>query len=145
MRVFPSVEPDLPAAVCQTFKDRIVRDENGRVIDGREAYLAQLTWEEYQKGHRNENVLASRVWMRFSSDQSRPKGSSKGRKYELKDARAKAKLIIRKAPVQINGAVRQGSPEPHFHSMRQSGFWTAERKEWHQEENREIGRKNPWH
>jgi hypothetical protein len=132
----PLRKPNLPEAVCQILKDRIVRDENGRVIDGREAYLTQLTWEEYQKGHRDIDVLTSRVWMRFSSgaDLSRPKENSPRARYSPKDARAKAKLIIRKAPAQVKRAIRQGNPELHFHSMRQPEFWTAERKQCHQAE-----------
>jgi hypothetical protein len=120
----------------QGFESRIVRDGNNRVIDGREAYLAQLTWEEYHKGHRDVNVLASRVWMRFKStaDLTRLKGNSYRDRYQLKDALTKAKQIVRKAPpTRQKRKIRpvQGS---HLHSMGKPGYWTFERKQDHQAE-----------
>jgi hypothetical protein len=72
--------------------------------------------------------------MRFAAgaDLSRPKGDSKRDRYSLTDARSKAKLILRKAPAQSRHVAHKTGQEPHWHSMREAGYWTAERKRCHQ-------------
>jgi Bifunctional DNA primase/polymerase, N-terminal len=120
-----------PAVKPEGLEARIVHDENHRIIDGREAYLTLLIWEEYQKGG-SVDVVAHRAWRRFVADADikRPRGSSRRDCYTIKDAIAKAKLIIRKAPV----ARRRKPPATHLHSFRKSGLWNEERKRQHQTE-----------
>jgi hypothetical protein len=125
----------------QGFESRIVRDENNQVIDGREAYLAQLTWEEYREGHPDVNVLARKVWMRFSTsaDLSRKKGNSHRDRYQFKDALAKAKQIVKKAPAVRPRRRQNLAQSSHLHSMGKPGYWTVERKQTHQCEAAMLG------
>ena len=60
---------------------RIIRDADGRVVDGREAFLTSLTAAEYAKGFTTPEELAGRVWARFieGADLSRPRAAIPGR------------------------------------------------------------------
>src|SRR5262245_51186650 len=72
---------------------RIVRDADGRVMDGREAFMAKLTAAEFAKRlHSSPDDVAHRVWAQFSAeaDLSRPKGSNPRQRWQLRDALAKA-------------------------------------------------------
>jgi hypothetical protein len=126
-------QPRTPMLPSPNLEARIVRNSNGKVIDGREAYLTLLTWQEYQ-GNLSAVDVAHRAWRRFvaGADLSRPKGSSRRDAYSIKDAIAKAKSIVRKAPPRITRRYRPGVDARHLHSLRRPGFWTVERKQAHQ-------------
>jgi Bifunctional DNA primase/polymerase, N-terminal len=110
----------------------IVRDENGRVTDGREAFLTLLIWEEWQNGHSTVQSVSHRAWMGFvaGADLVRPKGSCKRSRYSIRDAESKAKLMVRKSPVRRSKPCEVAAT--HLHSFRRPGHWIAERKRHHQ-------------
>jgi hypothetical protein len=126
-------QPRTPMLPSPNLEARIVRNSEGMVIDGREAYLTLLTWQEYQ-GNLSAADVAHRAWRRFlaGADLSRPKGSTRRDCYSIKDATAKAKSIVRKAPPRITKRYRPGADARHLHSFRRPGFWTVERKQAHQ-------------
>jgi hypothetical protein len=124
------------------YDGRIVRDANGRVIDGREAFLAKLISAEFarEKNTLSDN-LANRVWARFiaEADLSRPKGSNPRQRWSLKDARVKARSICRRKPdLKAPRRSRGGHPASHLHAFRKSGFWTETQREMHLTE---VGRR----
>jgi hypothetical protein len=114
---------------------RTVRDNNGRVIDGREALLARLTAAEFAKRtHATPDELSYRVWAMFigEADLSRPKGSNPRQRWSLKDALAKARAICRRNPdLRPPRGSRGGHPASHLHAWRKPGFWTAAQRELH--------------
>jgi hypothetical protein len=78
-----------------------VRGADGRVVDGREAFMARLTAAEFAKRtHGTPHQLGTRVWARFiaEADLSRPKGSNPRQRWSFKDALAKARAICRRNP-----------------------------------------------
>jgi Bifunctional DNA primase/polymerase, N-terminal len=113
----------------------IVLDAYGRVVDGREAFLAKLTAAEFAKRtHRTPDELGNIVWARFiaGSDLTRPKGSNPKRRWSLKDALAKARATCRRNPnLKRPRRSRGGHPASHLHAWRKPGFWTAEQQEMH--------------
>jgi hypothetical protein len=116
----------------------IDRDADGRVIDGREAFMAKITAGEFAKGlHASPDDLGRRVWARFAdeADLSRPKGSNPRRRWEQKDAVAKARAICRKKPcLKPPRRSRGGHPASYLHGWRRSGFWTVTQRDLHQAE-----------
>jgi hypothetical protein len=121
---------------------RMVRDGDGRVVDGREALLARLTAAEFAKRtHATPDELGSRVWGRFiaEADLSRPKGSNARQRWSLKDALTKAYAICRRNPdLKRPRRSRGGHPASHLHTWRKPGFWTAAQRELHLAE---VGRR----
>lgn len=117
---------------------RIVRDADGRVVDGREAFMAKLLAAEYAKGtHTSPDDLGRRVWARFieEADLSRPKGSHPRRRWELKDALSKARSICRKNPdLKAPRRSRGGHPASYLHAFRKPGFWTQAQRDLHMAE-----------
>jgi hypothetical protein len=117
------------------YESRIVRDADGRVVDGREAFMAKLTAAKYAKGtHTSPDELGRRVWARFieEADLSRPKGSKPKRRWELKDALSKARSICRKKPdLKPPRRSRGGHPASYLHAYRKPGFWTEAQRELH--------------
>ncbi|MGO9593146.1 MAG: bifunctional DNA primase/polymerase [Steroidobacteraceae bacterium] len=134
-----TLERDMLGSVYDT---RIVRDANGRVIDGREALMAKITAAEYGNGtHTSPDDLGGRVWARFigEADLSRPKGSTPKRRWELKDALSKARAICRRKPdLKPPRRSRGGHPASHLHGWRRPGFWTVPQRERHLAE---VGRR----
>jgi hypothetical protein len=114
---------------------RIVRDANGRVIDGREAFMAKLMAAEYAKGtHTSPDDLAGRVWARFGieADLSRPKGSNPRKRWSLKDAQSKARSICRRKPdLKYPRQARGGHPASHLNAWRRPAYWKPEQREVH--------------
>jgi hypothetical protein len=113
----------------------MVRDDNGRVIDGREALLARVTAAEFAKRtHATPDELGNRVWAMFigEADLSRPKGSNPRQRWSLKDALAKARAICRRNPdLRPPRRSHGGHPASHLHAWRKPGFWTAAQRELH--------------
>lgn len=114
---------------------RIVRNETGLVIDGREAHLAKLSAAEYAKHtHNSPDDLANRVWARFlvEADLSRPKGSNPRKRWSLKDAQVKARAICRRnPPLKPPRRSRGGHSASHLNGWRRPGFWTVKQRELH--------------
>jgi Bifunctional DNA primase/polymerase, N-terminal len=121
---------------------RIVRDADGRVVDGREAFMAKLTASEFAKRtHRTPDELGTRVWARFIAeiDVARPKGSNPRQRWSLKDALTKARATCRRNPdLKPPRRSRGGHPASHLHAWRRPGFWTAAQRELHLAE---VGRR----
>ena len=120
---------------------RIIRDADGRVVDGREAFMASLTAAEYAKGFTTPEELASRVWARFieGADLSRPKGSNSRKRWAYADALSKARSTIRRRPLlQPPRRARGGHPASHLHAWRRPGYWHAVQREMHLAE---VGRR----
>jgi hypothetical protein len=121
----------------------IKRDANGRVVDGREAFMAKLLAAEYAEGeYATPDDLGLRVWARFSgeADLSRPKGSNPKQRWKLKDARSKARAICcRKPDLKAPRRSRGKHPASYLNSFRKPGFWTrAERERFMAETERRI-------
>jgi Bifunctional DNA primase/polymerase, N-terminal len=127
---------------CAPEDARIVRGADGRVMDGREAFLAKLTAAEFAKRtHATPDELGNRVWARFiaEADLSRPKGSNPRQRWSLKDAESKARAICRRNPdLKRPRRSRGGHPASHLHAWRKPGFWTAAHRELHLAE---VGRR----
>jgi hypothetical protein len=121
---------------------QIVRGADGRVVDGREAFMARLTAAEFAKRvHRTPDELGTRVWAKFiaEADLSRAKGSNLRQRWALKDALAKARAICRRNPnLKPPRRSRGGHPASHLHAWRKPGFWTAALRELHLAE---VGRR----
>jgi Bifunctional DNA primase/polymerase, N-terminal len=121
-----------------TYDARIVRDADGRVADGREAFMAKLLAAEYAKGtHTSPDDLGCRVWARFveEADLSRPMGSNPRRRWVLKDALSKARAICRKKPdLKPPRRSRGGHPASHLHAYRKPGLWKAAQRDLHMAE-----------
>jgi Bifunctional DNA primase/polymerase, N-terminal len=117
------------------YGSRIMRAADGRVIDGRESFMANLIAAEYAKAtHRSPDDLGHRVWAQFSAeaDLSRPKGSNPQRRWQLKDALAKARAICRRKPdLKPPRRSRGGHPASHLYAWRKPGFWTQAQRELH--------------
>jgi Bifunctional DNA primase/polymerase, N-terminal len=113
---------------------RIERDADGRVIDGREA-MSKITAAEYAKGaHASPDDLGRRIWESFieAADLSRTKGSNPRRRWERKDAVAKARAICRKKPdLKAPRRSRGGHPASHLHAYRKPGFWKVAQRDLH--------------
>jgi transcriptional regulator with XRE-family HTH domain len=125
------------------FEARIIRDANGRVADGREAFMAKLTATEYAKGSHDSPVdLGHRVWVRFveEAELSRGKGSNPKRRWELRDALSKARAICRRKPdLKAPRRARGGHPASRLNAWRKPGLWTqAERERLMAEVSRRI-------
>jgi len=133
-------KPALTKAERAGLEAGIVRDASNRVVDGREKYLTLLIYEEYQKGVASAQAIARDAWMRFATtaDLARPKGSSRRSHYSHRDAMAKARFIIRKAP-QLRRAVRGHHPARYLHSFRRPQYWTDDRKRLHHTEAARLG------
>lgn len=116
-----------------TYDARIMRDAKGRVVDGREAFMAKLLSAEYAKGqHGTPEELGRRVWARFVevAELSRGKGSNPKRRWQLKDALAKARHICRRKPdLKAPRRSRGGHPASYLHAWRKPGFWTQAERE----------------
>lgn len=109
---------------------------DGKVIDGREAFLTHITCREYHRGSDTADELAGRAWSIFvaGSDITRPKGSGRTH-WSYRDALAKAKAIMRKSPPRRRGRVSAGHhPARALHSYRRPGYWTDDRKALHDQE-----------
>lgn len=115
----------------------VVRDQSGRVIDGREAFLSYLIWNEYFTGIA-VSLLADRAWRRFcdEADLTRPKGSGK-RCWTRKDALAKAKAICKKDPKKSGYRPKPETPAAVFDLLAPS-FWDDSQK------RRSIARVTDW-
>jgi hypothetical protein len=119
------------------FDGRIVHDADGRVIDGREAFLTRLIFKAHQRGYHDPEELARAAWREFCAcaNLTRPKGN--GRKHwSINDARKKAKELVRKQIEMENGMApskrfRGLHPSQHTHSLRRPDYWTVERKREH--------------
>jgi hypothetical protein len=122
----------LPKPELEGLQSRDVRNENGRVMEGREAFLTLLVWEEYRRRYSGVDDLAQRAWNRFAAeaDLARPKGNSRRSRYCIRDARAKARAIVRKAP-PVKSNVHGFHLVRHLHSFRRRSYWTDERKQRH--------------
>jgi hypothetical protein len=135
----PTLQGD---SVGGVYDSRIVRDADGRVIDGREALMAKITAAEFAVGtHASPDVLGRRIWARFvvEADLSRPKGSTLKRRWELKDALSKARAICRRKPdLKPPRRSRNGHPASHLHGWRRPGFWTVPQRKQHLSE---VGRR----
>jgi hypothetical protein len=118
-----------------TYDARIVLDADGRVVDGREAFMAKLISAEFAKDRQaSPDILANRVWGRFlaEADLSRPKGSNPKRWWGLKDVLSKARGICRKNPdLRPPRRSRGGHPASYLNAYRKPGFWTDEQRELH--------------
>ena len=58
-----------PGRNARRYDARIVRDANGRVVDGREAFMANLMAAEYAKDkNTSPENLADRVWAQFVAE-----------------------------------------------------------------------------
>lgn len=115
----------------------VTRNEAGIVIDGREAYLTILVWEEYQNGYGTPETLADAAWARFvaTADLIRPKARNPRTRWSFKDALSKARYIFRKQPGKRRPTwQRRRHPAGHLHSFRRPEYWTSERKIMHQQE-----------
>jgi Bifunctional DNA primase/polymerase, N-terminal len=114
---------------------RIVHDSDGRVTDGREAFMAKLIAAEYARGtHRSPDDLGLRVWGQFAveADLSRPKGGNPRRRWQLRDALVKARAICRRNPdLKSPRRSRGGHPASHLYALRKPGFWTQAQRELH--------------
>ncbi len=120
-----------------TLADRIVRNDDGIVIDGREALLTRIVALEYAKGCQTPDELAQRAWMAFQAeaDIARPKGHDHRRRWSFWDAFAKARAICRKAPKLQAPRSRKGyHPVRNLHGHCRPGYWSSEQKERHQTE-----------
>jgi hypothetical protein len=117
------------------YDDRIVLDDRGLVVDGREAFLAKLTAAGYARRDFNTpDDLAKAVWAKFSTeaDLSRPKGSNPRSRWSHRDALAKARLISRRKPELKSPRRPVGRhPTSGLQTWRRSGFWTVEKREQH--------------
>lgn len=115
------------------FDSRIIRDPNGRVVDGREALMAKLTAAEYAKGsHITPIDLGHRVWATFvdEAELSRPKGSNPKRRWEFGDAFSYARRICRRQPdLKVPRRARGGHPASRLNAWRKPGFWTQVERE----------------
>jgi hypothetical protein len=114
---------------------RIVRDAKGRVIDGREAFLAKLMAAEYARGaYKSPDELARGVWARFAhdTDLSRPKESNPRRRWTLGDVQTKARSICRRKPdLKYPRRARGGHLASHLNTWRRPGYWKIEQRELH--------------
>lgn len=115
--------------------DGIVRDASGRVVDGREKLLRNITAAEYAKDRNTTpDNLANRVWAKFivEADLSRPKGSNPRQRWQFQDALAKARSTCRRRPdLQAPRRSRGGHPASNLHAWRKPGFWTQAQRERH--------------
>lgn len=115
------------------FDTRIIRDANGRVVDGREALMTKLTAAEYAKGSHTTPVdLGHRVWARFieEAELSRGKGSNPRQRWQLRDALSKARAICRRKPdLKTPRRARGGYPASYLNAWRKPGFWTQVERE----------------
>jgi hypothetical protein len=117
------------------YDSRIVRNSNGLVVNGREAFMAKLVAAEYARDtHASPDELGHSVWNRFvaEAELSRPKGSNARQRWQLKDALAKACAICRRKP-DLKSPRRSwgGHPASHLHAWRKPGFWTTAERELH--------------
>jgi hypothetical protein len=114
---------------------RIVYGPDGRVVDGREAFMAKLIAAEFARDKNiSPETLANQVWARFiaEADLSRPKGSTPRQRWHLKDALTKARAIYRRKPdLKSPRRSRGGHPASHLHALRKPGFWTQTQRELH--------------
>jgi Bifunctional DNA primase/polymerase, N-terminal len=114
---------------------RIVLNDAGLVVDGREAFLAKLTAAEYAKdGRIAPDDLAHRVFARFSAqaDLARPKGNNPRLRWSFKDALTKARSICRRPPhLKPPRRSRKGHPASHLNAWRRPGFWTVKQRDLH--------------
>ena len=124
-----------PEMFGSVYDARIIRAPDGRVVDGREAFMAKLNAAEYAKGtHMLPTDLANRVWIRFiaEADLSRPKGSNPRRRWSLQDAQSKARAICRRRPNLVAPRrSRKGHPASHLNAWRKPEFWTEKQRELH--------------
>lgn len=117
----------------------VVRDEDGRVIDGREAFLTQEIYRFFCLGYTDVRELALVAWRSFSSaaDLRRPKGDGRQR-WTLRDAQKKGAALLKKSGPEPKPSKsrrrRRLDPSRHVHSHRLIDFWTAERKLGHRAE-----------
>lgn len=115
--------------------DGIVRDASGRVIDGREKFMRNITATEYARDkNTTPDNLANRVWARFiaEADLARPKGSNPRQRWQRKDALTKARSICRRRPdLKAPRRSRGGHPASNLHAWRKAGFWTPTQRELH--------------
>jgi hypothetical protein len=118
---------------------RIVRDDCGRVVDGREELLRDIVYEEYRNGYGTAQALADRAWFRFAAeaDLVRPKGGGKKR-WCRGDVLSKAKAICAKRMFhkQRGRARADQHPASHLHRFRRPGYWRDDQKARHQAEAR---------
>jgi hypothetical protein len=107
---------------------------DGKVVDGREAFLTHLICREFHNGYATPKDLADRVWPLFfaGADITRPKGSGGRSHWSWQDAYAKAKRICQKSPQSRRRRPPAGHhPARHLHSYRRSGYWSDARKALH--------------
>jgi len=114
---------------------RIIRDAGGRVMDGREALMRNLTAAEFARDRNvSPAILATRVWARFiaEADLSRHKGSRSKQRWQFRDALTKARSTCRRNPdLKPPRRSRRGHPASHLHAWRKPGFWTQAQRELH--------------
>jgi Bifunctional DNA primase/polymerase, N-terminal len=114
---------------------RIERDAQGRVVDGREAFMTSLTAAEYARhAQASPDELGNRVWARFvaEADLLRPKGSDPRCRWSSRDALSKAREICRRKPDLKSPRRSRGChPASHLHAWRKMGYWTAEQRALH--------------
>ncbi len=114
---------------------RMVRDANGRVIDGREALLARVTAAEFAKRtHATPDELGNRVWAMFigEADLSRPKGQqSEAAVVTEGRLRRRVQSAAENPDLKPPRRSRGGHPASHLHAWRKPGFWTAAQRELH--------------
>jgi hypothetical protein len=120
----------------------IMRDADGRVTDGRETFMRNLTAAEFARDRNvSPEVLARRVWARFieEADLSRPKDSNPKQRWQFRDALTKARSTCRRNPdLKPPRRSRGGHPASHLHAWRKPGFWTHAQRELHLAE---VGRR----
>ena len=99
-------------------------DEHGRVIDGRDRFLAQCVYyAAVVQGLATVEDVASQAWTYFSDHAglTRPKGNGQG-SWTLRDARTKARSTLRR--------FRSRHPAQRLHAKsREASFWTPEHRE----------------
>lgn len=129
-------EPPKPVLARSKLEDKVKRNRDGLVVDGREAFLTKLVAAAYARGEfRSPTDLALDAWQKFAmqADLSRPKGSNPRSKWTLADAERKARNICRRAPA-LKRPVRRsrgGHAASHLNTFRRSEYWTVERRQGH--------------
>jgi hypothetical protein len=103
-----------PSSRAATSDPRWTCDENGRVVDGREAYITALIYAAFARGLVSADQIANDAWRTFAvtADLARPKRDGK-HGWAYSDAKHKARELI-----------RRGKPRPEHKRERTPGFWT---------------------
>jgi hypothetical protein len=123
-----------PSRPDSVLADRMKLGPDGKVVDGREAFLTHLVCREFHSGYTTPKDLADRVWALFfaGADITRRKGNGGRSHWSWQDGYAKAKRICQKSPQSRRRRPPAGHhPARHLHGYRRSGYWTDARKALH--------------